>query len=131
MKVAMIIVQFNDAKETIKYVNQIQNYQILDRIVVVDNCSTGPNEMDFLKRLANEKVVILQAEKNGGYNYGNNYGINYLRKEGEKYDFFIISNPDVEVEESAIQECLTLLEKDEMVGIAAPRMLNAMRKTNS
>lgn len=131
MRVAVIIVQFNDAEETIKYVNQIQSYQIIDRIVVVDNCSTVPNEMDVLSGLADEKVLVLQADKNGGYNCGNNFGIRYLEQRGEKYDYFIISNPDVEVEEMAIQECLALLEKDETVGMAAPRMLGCMRKANS
>lgn len=131
MKVAVIIVEFNDAEETIKYVKKIETYKNIQRIVVVDNHSTDLNVVSRLQEIQNEKVIVLQADKNGGYNYGNNYGIHYLEQKGEKYDYFIISNPDVEVEEAAIQECLTFLEKDETVGIAAPRMLSANRKTNS
>lgn len=128
MRVAVIIVEFNDAEETIKYVKKIETYQNIQRVVVVDNHSTDLNAVSLLKEVQSEKVLILQADKNGGYNYGNNFGIRYLERIGEKYDYFIISNPDVEVKEMAIQECLNLLEKDEMVGITAPRMLSASGK---
>ena len=131
MRVAVIIVEFNDAEETIKYVKKIETYQNIQRIVVVDNHSTDLNTISLLKEVQSEKVLVLQADKNGGYNYGNNFGIRYLEKSGEKYDYFIISNPDIEVEQTAIQECLALLERDEMVGISAPRMLDASRETNS
>ena len=40
MKVAVIIVEFNDAEETIKYVKKIETYKNIQRIVVVDNLST-------------------------------------------------------------------------------------------
>ena len=39
------------------------------------------------------------VEKNGGYSYGNNFGVKHL---GDEYDNIIISNPDVSVEEKAI-----------------------------
>ena len=82
MKVAMIVVEFNDAEETIQYVNQIASYDKIQRIVVVDNHSTNVDTMNSLKKIQNEKVVVVQAEKNGGYNYGNNFGIQYLEKMG-------------------------------------------------
>lgn len=128
MKNAVIVVNFNDSKDTIKYVNQIAKYSIIQRIVVVDNGSTDANEMENLRGLASEKVVVLQTDKNGGYNYGNNFGIRYLEQNGENYDYLVISNPDIEIEEKAISECLQVLENDEDVGIAAPRMVNAEGK---
>lgn len=128
MKVAVIVVNFNDSKDTIKYVNQITPYQNIHRIVVVDNCSTDANEMEHLRGLASEKVVVLQAEKNGGYQYGNNFGIRYLEENGEKYDYLVISNPDIEIEKKAIAECLQVLENEQDVAIVAPRMVNAQGK---
>lgn len=125
MRVAVIVVNFNDSKDTIKYVEQIVQYQTINRIVVVDNGSTERNEMERLRGLASEKVVVLQADKNGGYNYGNNFGICYLEQNGERYDYLVISNPDIEIEEKAISECLQVLEENQDVAIVAPRMVNA------
>ena len=40
MKVAVIIVNYNDVEDTEKYVNTITKYECINRIVVVDNQST-------------------------------------------------------------------------------------------
>ena len=40
MKIAAIIVTYNDLDNTKKFVKDIEEYSIIDRIVVVDNMST-------------------------------------------------------------------------------------------
>lgn len=124
MKVAVIIVNYNDVDDTEKYVNTITKYECLNRIVVVDNQSTTQGTFETLKKLESSKVKVIQSEKNGGYNYGNNYGIKYLDSIGEEYDYYIISNPDISVTENAIKKCLNVLENDSKVGVVAPRMFN-------
>ena len=47
MRVAVIIVEFNDAEETIKYVKKIETYQNIQRVVVVDNHSTDLNAVSL------------------------------------------------------------------------------------
>lgn len=128
MKVAMIVVAFNDAEETVKYVKKLSKYQSIQQIVVVDNHSTDLNAMSLLKQVESEKVAVLQSDKNGGYSYGNNFGIRYLEEKGEEYDYLIISNPDIEVEERAINRCLEVLRNDEKIAIAAPRMYNLKKQ---
>ena len=125
MKVAVIIVNYNDAEQTVSYVNKIKEYKNIQRIVVVDNLSTEINTMAILRSINNDKVIIIQSDRNGGYSYGNNFGINYLKKIKEEYDYIIISNADIEVEEKAIDKCLQVLENDESAGIVAPRMYNS------
>ena len=105
MKVAVIIVNYNDAEDTKKYVKTISEYKILDRIVVVDNLSTTAGTFDSLKKLENSKVKVISSDKNGGYDYGNNFGVKYLQSINEKYDYIIISNPDIEITENAINPC--------------------------
>ncbi len=131
MKVAVVVVNFNDRKDTIHFVRAITSYQVINRIVVVDNCSTEPEELEVLKELEDEKVTIIQSDRNGGYNAGNNFGIKFLEEKGEKYDAWILSNPDIEVEEKAIEKCLQVLEEDPQVGIVAPRMVNGKRCSDS
>lgn len=124
MKVAVIIVNYNDADDTLKYVKTITEYDVINRIVVVDNKSTTIGAFNELKKLESNKVKVIESDKNGGYDYGNNFGIKYLDNQNEEYDYYIVSNPDIEVSEEAIERCLEVLKKDEKIGIIAPRMFN-------
>ena len=128
MKVAVIIVNYNDAEDTKKYVNTISKYEIINRIVVVDNLSTTVGTFDKLKKLENEKVKVISSDKNGGYDYGNNFGVRYLQSINEKYDYIIISNPDIEITETAIKHCLEVIDNDKKIGVIAPRMFDKENK---
>ena len=124
MKVAVIIVNYNDVEDTEKYVNTITKYESINRIVVVDNMSTNAGTFETLKKLESPKVNVIQSEKNGGYNYGNNFGIRYLENLKEEYDYYIISNPDISISEEAIKHCLDVAEEDSKIGVIAPRMFS-------
>ena len=50
MKTAIIILNYNSKNDTIRYVNEIKKYDILDTIIVVDNKSSDPNEIEDLKK---------------------------------------------------------------------------------
>ena len=130
MKVAVIIVNFNDEEETISYAEKITKYDVIDRAVVVDNMSTtigAFNKLQKLEELSN-KITVLKSDKNGGYSYGNNFGMKFLQEEEKKnnikYDYIIISNPDIDVEEKAIKASIEILENDKKVAICAPRMFS-------
>ena len=125
MKLALIVVNYNDIIDTKRYITKVQQYQIIDKIVVVDNKSTEPqNSFELLKQLENKKVDVIQTEKNGGYTYGNNFGIDYLKSKNEEYDYYAISNPDIDISEEAIKRCISFLEENKKAGMVAPRMLN-------
>ena len=128
MKVAVIVVNYNDAEQTVSYVNKIKEYNNIQRIVVVDNLSTDTETMEKLSKIYSHKVSIVQTENNGGYAYGNNFGVKYLDSQNENYDYIIISNADIEVESTAIDKCLQVFENDKTVGIVAPRMYNSNNK---
>ena len=40
MKTGIVVLNYNDAQETINFVNEINSFKVLDYICVVDNCST-------------------------------------------------------------------------------------------
>lgn len=120
--VAIIILNYNDRENTIRFVNEIKDYDILTKILVVDNNSSIENEFETLNTLNSEKINVVRADKNGGYSYGNNFGIKYLEKDDKVYDYIIISNPDVSVKENSIKKCIEFLEKNEDAAIVAPRM---------
>lgn len=122
--VDVIVLNYNDAKETIKYVKKISVYESIEHIVVVDNKSTDAS-YEELKSLRNEKVTVIQAEKNGGYGYGNNFGIKYAC-ENFKSKYVAITNPDVVYDAEAIKKCEDFLIKNarKNYAVVAPRMKN-------
>ena len=128
MKVAIIVLNYNTEEDTKKYVNQIKDFEILNKIVVVDNKSTTENAFEKLLELKNDKIDVIQSDKNGGYSYGNNYALKYLEKDNENYDYIIISNPDININEEAIRKCINKLEERKDVAIVAPRMFDKDNK---
>ena len=76
-KVCCIILNYNDASTTMSLVDEIREYNCLDSIVVVDNCSTDGSwkQLKALRDL--DKVHVLRTEENGGYGSGNQAGIDY------------------------------------------------------
>lgn len=128
MKTAIVILNYNSEKDTVRYVNKIKDYNCIDTIVVVDNLSTTTNAMKEFSILKDKKTHIIQSEKNGGYSYGNNYGLKYLDSLEEDFDYIIISNPDISVEENTVLECLNELENNESIAVVAPRMYDGNDK---
>lgn len=124
MRTAIIILNYNSENDTIKYVKTLENYKCINKIVVVDNNSTSENATQRLKELENNKVDVIQTDKNGGYSYGNNFGLKYLEEKNEAYDYIAISNPDVEVSENAFEKCFEELEKNSKIAVVAPKMVD-------
>lgn len=123
LKTAIIILNYNDYITTETYVNIIKSYQSIDKILVVDN-NSSKNDYEKLIELSNEKIDIIKTDKNGGYAYGNNFGVRFLiEKYGKNYfDTYIISNPDIYVEDSAIKRCNSKLHSSKDIAQIAPRM---------
>lgn len=123
MKTAIIVLNYNDSENTTKFVSSVLHYDILDKIVVVDNLSNKENEFDKLKKLSCEKVDVIKTDKNGGYAYGNNYGLRYLdEKYSGEFEYVIISNPDVFVSEENIIKTIEHMQNNKKVAICSPRM---------
>lgn len=109
MKLGLVVLNYNDSETTVSFLNHIKNYGIIERIVVVDNCSTD-DSFDKLKELENDKIDVIRTDENRGYAAGNNYGVGYLTKECNP-EYIIISNPDVFFEESVVETMRGYLEK--------------------
>lgn len=119
MKTAVIILNYNSEDETIKYVKKIEKYNCINTIIVVDNFSENGERLFSLK---SDKVYVIRTEKNGGYSYGNNFGLKFLESLNEKYDYIVISNSDIEVKEEVFEACFKELEQNSKTGICSPRM---------
>lgn len=122
MGVASVILNYNDYKTTISLLNRIKNYKSIDKIVVVDN-NSNDNSYEILLNYSNEKIDVIKSKKNGGYGYGNNYGVEYLKsKYMNKYKYILISNPDTIFSEQVIFSLINAF-KESNVALVAPLTL--------
>lgn len=121
MKNGMLIINYNDFNSTIELIENVKEYRILDKIVIIDNHSTDGSLSD-LRKLRIPKLIILEMEKNLGYSAAINFGSRYLIEKLGKCNI-IISNPDIILnKEEDIQELLLCLSKSK-VGIVGPTIL--------
>ena len=118
MKTGIVILNYNDYDTTLNMIKRIKDYKELDLILIVDNKSID-NSYDKLKGLENNKIKVIQTDKNLGYAAGNNFGLKYLSD--KNIDYVIISNPDVYVEEDVIKKMKKDLEK-EYISLVAPNV---------
>lgn len=117
-----IILNYNDFITTYEYVNSIINYSVIDKIVIVDNCSTD-NSYKKLRQLNDKKVDVIKTQNNGGYGSGNNFGVTYAQN---KYspEYIVISNPDISISEETIRRCLSFMQEKNDATLVVPLMLN-------
>lgn len=117
-----IILNYNDYLTTKSLVERIKDYKSIDHIIVVDNCSND-GSFEQLKNLKNNKIEIIQTDRNGGYGYGNNFGMKYSRS---KYnpDYYIICNPDVEFSNATVGNLINFLDVNTDYGMVAPTVMN-------
>lgn len=118
--VDILTLNYNDADTTIDFITHVKEYDVVNRVLVVDNCSTD-DSYKKLQAYECDKVEIIQSDHNGGYGAGNNLGIRYL---WEKYhsQYILLSNPDVIVDEKTIYELEQFLKVNQDYAIAAPVM---------
>lgn len=118
-KTGFIIVNYNDFKTTITLLENIKNYHILDKIVVVDNCSTD-DSYEQLSKLENDKITIIRSGENKGYASGLNLGAKYLINEYKECNL-IFSNADIVIDsEEDIEKLVKILHSKKSYGIVAP-----------
>ena len=118
----ILVLNYNDSDTVIKYIEKVKSYKNVRKLLVVDNCSKD-NSVEKIKEYTSDKIELIISDKNGGYGYGNNYGIRYLV---DKYDseYILLSNPDIIVDEQTIEKMEIFLRKNDDYAIVAPYMLD-------
>ena len=108
MSVSFVILNYNSYDLTEKLVRKITCFKNIDEIVIVDNCSTDDSAI-HLKQLISDKVILKISERNGGYSYGNNFGINLCKNA----DIVFVSNPDVNIEYADLEKIINAFANSE------------------
>ena len=97
-----IVLNYNDAETTLRFLAEVERYASFDRIVVVDNASTDGSAERLAPACDGERVRLVRAETNGGYAVGNNLGVRTAEQAWPEVDTIIVSNPDVHVSDADV-----------------------------
>lgn len=121
MQCVMVILNYKDCDRAIRLAKNCSNFQIIDKIVIVDNDSQDGSYEKILLNIS-EKIEVIKAEKNNGFSAGNNIAAKYIvKKYKPQYIFF--ANTDTIFKEENIIECINVLNKDNDLGLVSLRML--------
>lgn len=120
--VYIIILTWNNSKDTIECIDSYLNTVYKNkRILIVDNASSD-GSIEIIQEKFSKQVEFLFSDKNNGIAYGYNLGIEYALKNSPGY--IIVSNNDVIVEESFINEMVIESEKLSDAGILFPKIFH-------
>ena len=122
MKYCIVVLNYNDYDTTKEFIEKINKTNSDLEIIIVDNNSTD-DSYSKLKAEFGQSYDVVQTDKNGGYAYGNNYGVKYaIEKYGYKY--CAICNPDVIINPQIFNKALHILNTDEKKAIVGFKMLD-------
>jgi GT2 family glycosyltransferase len=131
LNIFFLILNYKSHKDTISFVRHILSQEdvlSLLPILIVDNFSSD-HSFEILQQefRDNQKIEVIQTQKNGGYGYGNNWGIKHL-KNTYNPEFIIISNPDITADVTIIPEMLKAFLVDKKIATVSVQMMNSQNK---
>lgn len=122
-KVVCEILNYNDAETVFKLVDKIKDYSVFSSILIIDNDSPDGSFCKLKNTYKNNKdIIVKKTSKNGGYGYGNNYGIKYAYEELNA-DYVVLSNPDVLFSNQMVEALLKeMIEMDAAIVAGTQRV---------
>lgn len=122
-KLAIILLNWNDAERTLAMYQQLKTWQQLSPyIIIVDNHSRKEELEKLSKGLSSIKKqsqhILLKNNKNGGFAGGNNLGIRAAIQ--QQIPYTLLLNTDAVISEKAVLQLLDRLEREPQIGILGP-----------
>jgi len=122
--VCVLILNYMSYQDTLRYVDNLKDQKgVRLQILIVDNCSPNESFDELSGAFTNDKQVdVIQSPINGGYAYGNNFGLHFLSE--KDVDFILISNNDIYLDDDYLISRMTNeYEKQVKPAFIAPLML--------
>lgn len=118
--VAIILVNYNGAEDTIECIRSLSAIQNIEyEIVVVDNKSTDDSVSKLKCFQKSKEFTLLEADCNNGFSAGNNIGIAYA----SNADYYLLLNNDTIVEPDFLRKLLGVIKNNPRCGGVIPKIL--------
>jgi N-acetylglucosaminyl-diphospho-decaprenol L-rhamnosyltransferase len=116
-----VILNYRDNAAALRLAAVFRDSGCVSVTAIVDNSETGGLEGSE-PPIDGGSVIFLRCP-NDGYARGNNRGLRELDAAHGAFDYFIVSNTDVEVTAEAVKACVDYLDSHPSCAVAAPRMM--------
>lgn len=119
MDLSIIILNYKCKELTLENVQSIERAhpRLKMELIIIDNHSKD-GSFEFLRKEFSHHTV-LEAERNGGFAYGNNVGMK--RAKGK---YVLIANPDTTYQAGDLEQMVGYMEEHPNVGILGPQLRN-------
>lgn len=110
MSYSIIVLNYNNSKDTIDLVERVSKYYYLDHVIIVDNNSSESQchlLNKYIKNVKNKKIYFFKSTKNSGYASGNNVGLNILERDLKYEGVVVVMNPDVMILEEDLDRVVS------------------------
>lgn len=126
--VGIILLNYKSAKDCICCVSSVETKTAVPyKIYIVDSCSPDDSFAVLSQYYTSRvNVEVLRSPINGGYSYGNNFGIRKAIEEGA--DALLIMNPDIILENNAIDIMYNELVNVQNLAVVGPRIISTEGK---
>ena len=130
IKVAVVILNWNGRGMMERFLPSVMEHSLSDdklavSVIVADNGSTD-GSVEFLSEHY-PAISVIQLDKNYGFAEGYNRALEQLNTEhltlNTPFDYYVLLNSDVECTPHWIQPVADMMEKDDKVAIAQPKLL--------
>ena len=118
MDVSIIIINYNTFQLTSECIRSVIAYtkEISYEIILVDNASTECDADIFREKFP--EIILVKSQKNGGFAYGNNLGI-----EKASGEFILLLNSDTILTEDSISKTVEYASQNPNAGVIGCRMI--------
>lgn len=141
-KVAVIILNWNRAEQTIDLINNILEVEKNTHIcfIIVDNKSSDSERNILINYSKNNDFIVLEEKdlsssnynknhtkymiavnENYGYAKGNNFGLKIAKELG--YEYSLVSNNDIFIEKPLIELLIHQLDADDRLALIGPKIV--------
>lgn len=122
-KIAVVVVNYRSGNETLELLRSLRQVRGGgERNIYVVDSGSGDGSADLIRSGLSRNETLIEAGENLGYGVCNNIGIRKGMEWGA--DYFLLLNPDVQVEKDFLSPLLIALEARPKCGIAAPVTLS-------
>lgn len=125
MQIFAVILNYKSFQDTIALVNNLKLQQQIDlKIIIVDNHSPNESYNKLQEKFENDPdVTVLDSGHNGGYSYGNNFGLKYIEQFLPKYA--VVLNNDIKISNKVLLYSLAKeFDNYSNLCVASPQMRN-------
>ena len=117
MNNGLIIIHYNDYSSLKHLIDNVKDYNVLDKIIIVDN-NSRIDEKEKIRLLVNDKIELIENEFNKGFSYAINIGAKRCKELG--INNLIVSNCDVIIKsEEDLKKLFKYLNNDD-IGVVGP-----------